>query len=111
MELFRQVVALTQPDDVTHQKSKSRIAELEEGQRSRAGDTELPTLTLALGKSVEREYLPGLLRVSVGNASVIDVRSLGKDRLRIAANELGVTTLLVWKSDGTRVSQRIEVTR
>lgn len=111
LALFRKVMTLTSPEDVLYQKAKSRIAELEEDKRPTEGDTELPALTLMVGQSIESEYLPGLVRVAIGNGAVIDVKTLGKDRLRVTANDEGTTTLLVWKTDGTRISQRIEVKR
>ncbi|MBM7115450.1 type II and III secretion system protein family protein [[Archangium] primigenium] len=53
--------------------------------------------------------VPGLTRMSLGDQSVAEVRSLGGSQILVMGNAEGKTSLLVWKSSGQRVTYLITV--
>lgn len=64
-------------------------------------------LRVRLGETVNAT-LPGLQRVSVGDASTADVAPSGKDTVRITGRAAGQTTLLYWTAAGV-VSRQLVV--
>ncbi len=53
--------------------------------------------------------IAGVNRVAVGNSTIADVKALTNGQLLITGNAEGRTTLLVWKSNGSRVNYMITV--
>jgi len=66
------------------------------------------TINLGVG-SQKVLNVPGLTRISVGDQSVIEVKSLGSNQILVLGQAEGKTTLLVWKSSGQRISYLITV--
>jgi Flp pilus assembly secretin CpaC len=59
----------------------------------------------------ERELnLPGLTRITMGDASVVDVRTDGDGRLHFTAGLTGTANVLVWTRDARRFEYVVEVT-
>ncbi|MBN8230094.1 pilus assembly protein N-terminal domain-containing protein [Corallococcus macrosporus] len=66
--------------------------------------------TLTLKKGAKQVLtVPGLSRVALGDPSVADVRTTGKDGVELSALAKGTTTLIVWGGDGKRRTYRIVV--
>jgi len=63
-------------------------------------------LKVRLGETVNAT-LPGLQRVSVGDASTADVAPAGKDRVRITGRAAGQTTLVYWTAAGPVTRQLV----
>ncbi len=63
-------------------------------------------LKVRLGETVNAT-LPGLQRVSVGDASTADVAPAGKDRVRITGRAAGQTTLVYWTTAGPVTRQLV----
>jgi tetratricopeptide (TPR) repeat protein len=118
-KFFRQAMALTSRDDETHQKAKSRLADLgvavdepsdAAGRTARQNDDLAPatTLTLRVGQRVTLT-VPGLQRIAVGDPSVMDVRTLGNSQVQVIGVERGKATLLMWRGDGSRDARLVIV--
>lgn len=108
LQLFQQVVERTPADDATHQKAVARIQELRETPPPE--NVEAETLVLRVGQSVTRDY-PSLMRVALGDASVVDVKTLPGSKLRFIGASPGKTTVVLWLASGQRLSHTIEVKR
>jgi pilus assembly protein CpaC len=68
--------------------------------------------TITLGVGTQKVItVPGLSRMSIGDPSVADVRSLGSNQILIIGQGEGKTTLIVWKGSGQRVSYLVSVRR
>ncbi|RKG68976.1 hypothetical protein D7V80_10645 [Corallococcus sp. CA054B] len=80
---------------------------------ARAGDSkELPAAdeTLTLKKGAKQVLtVPGMSRVALGDPSVADVKTTGKDGVEVSALAKGTTTLIIWGADGKRRTYRIVV--
>ncbi|RKH80381.1 hypothetical protein D7X99_22190 [Corallococcus sp. AB032C] len=80
---------------------------------ARAGDSkELPPAdeTLTLKKGAKQVLtVQGMSRVALGDPSVADVKTTGKDGVEVSALAKGTTTLIIWGSDGKRRTYRIVV--
>lgn len=80
---------------------------------ARAGDAkELPAAdeTLTLKKGAKQVLtVPGMSRVALGDPSVADVKTTGKDGVEVSALAKGTTTLIIWGADGKRRTYRIVV--
>jgi len=66
--------------------------------------------TISLGVGTQRVInVPGIARIAIGDASIADVKPLGTSQVLIVGQAEGRTTLLIWKSNGTRLSYLISV--
>jgi Flp pilus assembly secretin CpaC len=66
-------------------------------------------LTMLTG--TERDLnLPGLTRITMGDASVLDVRTSGNGQLHFTAGLPGTTNVFVWTRDARRFEYVVEVT-
>ena len=110
-ELFAQVVEATPADDETHQKALIRLRELAGGSKVAKDLLANPVVPTQVRLRVGQRRtltIAGLSRISVADPSTVDVRASGtKLELRGAAR--GVTTLVVWRGDGNRVSIAVTV--
>lgn len=100
--LFREVMTMVPPGDETYEKAKTRIAQLED-----RGPPE--QLTVLRGTKKVVKYAIPIQRVALGDPNVLDVRTIGNDSLELSGATRGTTTLLVWMSDGTRLSHTVTV--
>ncbi len=70
---------------------------------------EAPRETIVLKKGEHRDLeVPGLTRMSLGDNTVADIKSMGGGTVRVSGVAPGETTLLVW-ADGARHAYRIVV--
>ncbi|AFE03257.1 hypothetical protein COCOR_00076 [Corallococcus coralloides DSM 2259] len=80
---------------------------------ARAGDSkELPAAdeTLTLKKGAKQVLtVQGMSRVALGDPSIADVKTTGKDGVEVSALAKGTTTLIIWGADGKRRTYRIVV--
>ncbi len=53
--------------------------------------------------------VPGLSKIAVGDPSVAAVRSVGSDQVLVIGSQEGRTTLMIWKSNGQRVTYTVVV--
>ena len=66
--------------------------------------------TIALGVGTQKVInVPGIARIAIGDPSVADVKPLGSSQVLIVGQAEGRTTLLIWKSNGSRLSYLISV--
>jgi len=66
--------------------------------------------TIALGVGTQKVInVPGIARIAIGDPSVADVKPLGSAQVLIVGQAEGRTTLLIWKSNGSRLSYLISV--
>ncbi|MFN7132507.1 MAG: type II and III secretion system protein family protein, partial [Myxococcales bacterium] len=66
--------------------------------------------TIALGVGTQKVInVPGIARIAIGDPSIADVKALGGSQLLIVGQGEGSTTLLIWKSNGARLSYLIRV--
>ncbi|WP_375755698.1 pilus assembly protein N-terminal domain-containing protein [Corallococcus exercitus] len=66
--------------------------------------------TLTLKKGAKQVLtVPGLSRVALGDPSVADVKTTGKEGVEVSALAKGTTTLIVWGTGGKRRMYRIVV--
>jgi hypothetical protein len=65
-------------------------------------------LPLVMGTPAELPA-PGVVRVAVGAAGVVEVKVLGEDTLRLEPREMGTTTMRVWTRDGARREYTVSV--
>ncbi|MGC4116954.1 MAG: AgmX/PglI C-terminal domain-containing protein [Myxococcales bacterium] len=65
------------------------------------------TVTLGVGGQ-KVVNIPGIARIAIGDPSVADVKPLGSTQVLIQGAQEGVTTLLVWKADGTRQTIKVD---
>jgi pilus assembly protein CpaC len=66
--------------------------------------------TIALGMGTQKVInVPGIARIAIGDPSVADVKPLGSSQVLIVGQAEGRTTLLIWKSNGSRLSYLISV--
>ncbi|MDP1826528.1 MAG: protein kinase [Archangium sp.] len=67
-------------------------------------------LELALQSGEQREVqVPGLTRLTMGDASIVDVTMQGDGRLRFVAGEPGRANVFVWTRDARRLEYLVEV--
>ena len=104
LRLFKQVMAMTPPDDDNHQKAQSRANELEAELGQSDGVVVIP-----LHGAKELMLSQNIQRVAVGDSEVADVQVLGPRKLGLKGMAVGKTTLLVWLSNGQRESRLLEV--
>ncbi|WP_224248686.1 type II and III secretion system protein family protein [Hyalangium gracile] len=68
--------------------------------------------TIALGVGTQKVItVPGITKIALGDASVAEVKNLSNSQILITGQNEGKTTLLIWKSNGQRVSYLIAVRR
>ncbi len=66
--------------------------------------------TIALGVGTQKVInVPGIARIAIGDPGVADVKPLGSTQVLIVGQAEGRTTLLIWKSNGSRLSYLISV--
>lgn len=66
--------------------------------------------TLALGVGSQKVLsVPGIARIAIGDPGVADVSALGSNQVLVAGKSEGRTTLLIWKSNGSRLSYVVSV--
>ncbi|WP_158621778.1 pilus assembly protein N-terminal domain-containing protein [Corallococcus aberystwythensis] len=66
--------------------------------------------TLTLKKGAKQVLtVPGLSRVALGDPSVADVKTTGRDGVEVSGLAAGKTTLVVWGDGGKRRTYRIVV--
>ncbi|MGI5860708.1 MAG: type II and III secretion system protein family protein [Myxococcales bacterium] len=66
--------------------------------------------TIALGVGTQKVInVPGIARIAIGDPSIADVRPLGSSQVLVVGQAEGRTTLLIWKSNGSRLSYLISV--
>jgi len=107
LALFKQVMAMTPPDDDNHQKAKVRAAELE---GLAATETEPVTVSLPMHTSMNLVFESDIQRVAIGDADIANVETTRKPRtLKVTGFAQGQTTLLVWLVSGKRETRRLEV--
>jgi tetratricopeptide (TPR) repeat protein len=107
LALFKQVMAMTSPDDSNHQKAKVRASELE-GLASTK--TEPVTVTLPLHTTKNLTFDGDIQRVAIGDADIADVATTKAPRtLKVTGRAQGKTTLLVWLVNGGRETRVLEV--
>lgn len=119
LKLFKQVMALTPPEDDNHQKAKVWVAELSaagsSGEFVGESDGEDPVpgppeeILVKLNTTLEVPFAVDIERVAIGDAAVADVRVTGRRTVLLNGTSPGKTTLLVWMAGGQRKSQTIVV--
>jgi pilus assembly protein CpaC len=68
--------------------------------------------TLSLAPGIQKVLnVPNIARVAVGDPSVADVKPLGASQLIVSGQAEGNTTLMIWKSNGARLSYVVSVRR
>ncbi len=68
--------------------------------------------TVSLGVGTQKVLsISGIQRVAIGDPSVADVKALGSNQLLVIGQGEGRTTLLVWKSNGQRLSYMVVVSK
>ena len=66
--------------------------------------------TISLGVGTQKVInVPGIARIAIGDPSIADVKPLGSSQVLIVGQSEGRTTLLIWKSNGSRLSYLISV--
>ncbi|HEY3447704.1 MAG TPA: pilus assembly protein N-terminal domain-containing protein [Myxococcales bacterium] len=66
--------------------------------------------TISLGVGTQKVInVPGIARIAIGDPSIADVKPLGSTQVLIVGQAEGGTTLLIWKSNGSRLSYLIRV--
>lgn len=66
--------------------------------------------TISLGVGTQKVInVPGIARIAIGDPSIADVKPLGSSQVLIVGQAEGRTTLLIWKSNGSRLSYLISV--
>ena len=66
--------------------------------------------TISLGVGTQKVInVPGIARIAIGDPNVADVKPLGSSQVLINGQAQGATTLLIWKSNGSRLSYLIRV--
>jgi len=69
------------------------------------------TSTISLGLGIQKVInVSGIARIAIGDPRVADVRPLGNNQLILLGQVEGRTTLLIWKSNGSRLSYLVNVT-
>ena len=65
---------------------------------------------ITLGQGIQKVItVPGISRIAIGNPSVVDVTPLGANSLILLGQTEGRTTLMIWKSNGSRLSYMVSV--
>ncbi len=72
--------------------------------------TEDSTIDLGVGQQ-KVVNVKGLQRVAIGDPGVVDVQAIGSDQLIITAKKHGRTTLILWLTNGNRVSYTVRVSQ
>lgn len=66
--------------------------------------------TVAIGVGTQKVLnVPGIARIAIGDSSIADVKVLGTSQVLIVGKEEGRTTLLLWKSNGSRLNFMVNV--
>ncbi|HCF56922.1 MAG TPA: secretin [Myxococcales bacterium] len=66
--------------------------------------------TISLGVGTQKVInVPGIARIAIGDPSIADVKPLGSAQVLVVGQAEGRTTLLIWKSNGSRLSYLISV--
>ena len=67
---------------------------------------------VAIGVGTQKVLnIPGIARIAIGDTSIADVKVLGTSQVLIVGKTEGRTTLLLWKSNGSRLNFMINVRR
>lgn len=66
------------------------------------------TIELSVGQQ-KVLTIPGLVRVAVGDPKVADVQTVGSSQLVVIGKAPGQSSLLIWKSNGSRISYSVSV--
>lgn len=67
---------------------------------------------ISLGVGTQKVLsITGIQRVAIGDPSIADVKALGSNQLLVIGAAEGRTTLLVWKSNGQRLSYVVTVSK
>lgn len=53
--------------------------------------------------------VPGIERIAIGNPSVVDIKTIGSNQVLMVGMAEGTTSLMIWRSNGSRVSYNIKV--
>jgi Flp pilus assembly protein, secretin CpaC len=65
---------------------------------------------VAIGVGTQKVLnIPGIARIAIGDTSIADVKVLGTSQVLIVGKTEGRTTLLLWKSNGSRLNFMINV--
>ncbi|MBI5544931.1 MAG: pilus assembly protein N-terminal domain-containing protein [Deltaproteobacteria bacterium] len=66
--------------------------------------------TIAIGVGTQKVLsIPGIARIAIGDPGIADVKPINSSQLLIVGQAEGGTTLLIWKSNGSRLSYLIRV--
>ncbi|MGC4120911.1 MAG: mucoidy inhibitor MuiA family protein [Myxococcales bacterium] len=77
---------------------------------SKAGSESTAGGTIMLGVGTQKVLnVPGLARIAIGDPATCEVKPLGSSQLLMVGMAEGRTTVLAWKTDGTRVSYTVSV--
>jgi len=68
-----------------------------------------PTIQLGVGTQKVLSIAGGVSRVAVGDPNVADVKPVGSSQMLVIGGQIGRTTLIVWKSNGARISYQLVV--
>jgi pilus assembly protein CpaC len=75
-----------------------------------AGAAAAQDTTISLGVGTQRVItVQGINRIAVGDPSVADVKTIGNNQVLVIGQGEGKTTLLVWRSNGQRMSYLVIV--
>ncbi len=66
--------------------------------------------TIALGVGTQKVIsVPGIAKIAIGDPGVADVNALGQNQVLLVGKSEGRTTLLIWRSNGSRLSYMLSV--
>lgn len=66
--------------------------------------------SVAIGVGTQKVInVPGIARIAIGDSSIADVKVLGTSQVLIVGKTEGRTTLLLWKSNGSRLNFMVNV--
>jgi pilus assembly protein CpaC len=68
--------------------------------------------SISLGVGIQKVInVPGIARIAIGDPAIADVKPLGSSQVLVVGMAEGKTTLLIWKTNGSRLSYYISVTK
>lgn len=66
--------------------------------------------SVAIGVGTQKVInVPGIARIAIGDSNIADVKVLGTSQVLIVGKQEGRTTLLLWKSNGSRLNFMVNV--
>lgn len=101
---YRRFLELAPIDD----RRVARVKAILEGIRDDPAPA--PSTRIVLAPRAQHQLkVAGISRIAIGNAAVVDVKTIGGNALQLIGGTPGTTTLMIWSADGKVTSLEVTV--